>query len=155
MAKMQINLPDDLMEKLSKLQGQVLDDACEKALEAAGKIVLGETRRRLQASIGKDLKSEPRSTGELLDSLGLSPVNIDDNGTHNVKVGFDEPRSHQSKAKRKRSYNESTNAMIANVLENGKHGQAPRPFIKPAAAKTKKAALAEMERVVTEAIENA
>ncbi|GHU48417.1 hypothetical protein FACS1894120_6860 [Clostridia bacterium] len=39
----------------------------------------------------------------------------------NVKIGFAENRS-DSRA----------NAMLANVLEYGRHGQPPKPFLKPA-----------------------
>ncbi|HIU49729.1 MAG TPA: hypothetical protein IAD22_01780, partial [Candidatus Limousia pullorum] len=77
-------------------------------------------------------KYESRSTGELEDSLGVAPMDVDEKGNYNIKIGFNEPRRTQYEAKGKRSYNTATNAMVANVLEYGKHGQPAKPFLKPA-----------------------
>lgn len=60
-------------------------------------------------------------------------------GYPTVKVGFNEPRRKQSAAKGKRSYYFASNAMIANVLEYGKSGQPPKPFLKPAKSASRKA----------------
>ena len=46
---------------------------------------------------------------------------------------------------RKRSYKERTNAMIANVLEYGKHGQPAKPFLKPAKSASKNACIEAMK----------
>ena len=51
---------------------------------------------------------------------------IDRNGNSNVKIGFSEPRS-----------DGESNAMIATVIEYGKHGQPPKPFMEPAKAESK------------------
>lgn len=154
MAKMDFSLPADLMQKFEKLQGNQLDQICERALESAGTIVLKETKSQLLGAIGKNLQSErdkvfgSRSTGELVASLGESPVMMSRDGTFNVKIGFSEPRRHNSGGK------EKTNAMIANVLEHGRHGQQPRPFMSKARNKSKKAAIEEVARVFTEGIES-
>ncbi len=153
MAKMKFELSDELMQKLQRLQGEELDRICKKALTAAGEIVLKETKSQLKSVIGTnpqtkyDKKHGSRSTGELVESLGLSPPELNNNGVFDIKVGFGEPRKHKTGQK------EQTNAMIANVLENGRHGSPPRPFLKKAKAKSQKAALAEMERVITMEIE--
>ena len=89
-----------------------------------------------------------RSTGELISSLGVTPDDIDNNGIHNVKVGFNEPRRNQYEAKGARSYYEITNAMIANVLEYGKSGQDAKPFLKPAKNKSRKACIEAMGKVI-------
>ena len=67
---------------------------------------------------------------------------------------FREPRSQQSSPKGKRSYNEVTNAMIANVLEYGRKGQAPKPFLAPAKKAAKKDTTATMESVLREEMDN-
>lgn len=120
MAKVNVKMPDDFVKKLSEL-GSKTDEISEKVLKAGGEIALSKTKESLTSAIGKGTKYDSRSTGELEKSLGLSPMKIDKNGNPNVKIGFDEPRS-----------DGKSNAMIANVLEYGKHGQPARPFIKPA-----------------------
>ena len=63
---------------------------------------------------------------------------------------FREPHSQQTAAKGKRSYNQITNAMIANVLEYGRKGQAPKPFLAPAKKAARKDTTAKMEAVLRE-----
>jgi HK97 gp10 family phage protein len=136
MAKVNIKMPEDFLLKLSRL-AEKTDEIIPKVLEAGGEVVEAKVKSNLQAVIGNELKKESRSTGELVSSLGISPALIDRNGNYNVKIGFTEPRLHQNAAKGKRSYKERTNAMIANVLEYGKSGQSPKPFLKPAKSASK------------------
>ena len=88
----------------------------------------------LQAVIGNDTKEESRSTGELISALGVSSARQDKDGNFNVKVGFSEPRS-----------DGKSNAMIAGVLEYGKSGQPPKPFLKPAKSASKNACVDAMK----------
>lgn len=128
MAKCQVKLPDELIRKISRL-GSRTDEVVGKALTAGAKATLPYVQRSLHDSIGSNLRShngKSRSTGELENALGVSPVRIDSRGNANVKIGFHEPRRNKS------SYYEITNAMIANVMEYGKHGQPAKPFLKPA-----------------------
>jgi len=105
-------------------------------LEAGGQVVLGKVRSNLQAVIGKNLKHKPsRSTGELVSALGLSPAKMDRNGNFNVKVGFAEPHS-----------GGVSNAMLANVIEYGKHGQPAKPFLKSAKAASRSACIEAMKQ---------
>lgn len=120
MAKCTAKLPDDLLKRLSRL-GSNMDKIAEETLKAGGDVVLKKTKSNLESVIGKNTKIESRSTGELVNSLGLSPVLVDRNGNYNIKVGFDEYRK-----------DGSSNAMVANILEYGKHGQPAKPFLKPA-----------------------
>ena len=120
MARADINFPDAFLEQLSRL-GNQFDSVAESVLEAGGEVVLEKAQRNLAAVVGTGTKYDSRSTGELVDSLGLSPVKLNKSGNHDIKVGFSEPRS-----------DGSSNAKIANILEYGKHGQAPKPFMKPA-----------------------
>lgn len=137
--------------KLSRL-GNKTDEICEKVLEAGAEVAEAKVRSSLQAVIGSGIKVPSRSTGELLSSLGVSPVLQGKDGTLNTKVGFNEPRRVQTAAKGKRSYRESTNAMIANVLEYGKHGQPAKPFLKPAQRQAKAACLSAMKQTFEEEV---
>lgn len=140
MAKAQIQIPDEFLLKLSRL-GNKTDEIAEKALKAGGEIILEKTKSNLQNSIGKDTKIKSRSTGELVSALGLSGVRIDRDGNSNIKLGFDEPRK-----------NGDSNAKIANILEYGKVGQPPKPFLKPATKAVKSAVVQKMEATLTEEI---
>lgn len=140
MAKAQIQMPDEFLLKLSRL-GNKTDEIAEKALKAGGEIILEKTKSNLQNSIGKDTKTKSRSTGALVSALGLSGVRIDREGNSNIKLGFDEPRK-----------NGDSNAKIANILEYGKVGQPPKPFLKPATKAVKSAVVQKMEATLTEEI---
>ena len=120
MAKAYVKLPDDLIERISKL-GNKTDEICEKMLNAGGEVVLEKVKNNLSSVIGNGTKYKSRSTGELEKSLGLSKVRLDRNGNYNIKIGFAESRR-----------DGSSNAKIANTIEYGKSGQVAKPFMKPA-----------------------
>ena len=141
MAKTQMMLPDDFLERLSKL-GSRTDDVCKEVLKEGGRVVLKSVRSNLSASVGKGTKYESRSTGELEKALGLSQPLMDKNGNYNVKVGFAEPRS-----------DGDSNAKIANILEYGKHGQPARPFLAPAKRSSKKPCEEAMKAKFTQEVE--
>lgn len=132
MAKAQMMLPEEYLRRLSKLSDRQ-DEIAEKVLEAGGKVVLEKVRSNLSAVVGKGTKYPSRSTGELVSSLGLSSVKRDRNGNSNIKVGFAEPRS-----------DGGSNAKLANIIEYGRHGQPPHPFLKPAKSASKAACEAAM-----------
>jgi len=133
MAKVDFKLPEDFLLKLSKLADKT-DEIIPKVLEAGGEVVEAKVKSNLQAVIGSGTKEESRSTGELISALGVSSAKQDKDGNFNVKVGFAEPRP-----------DGKSNAMIAGVLEYGKHGQAPKPFLKPAKSSSKSAVVAAMK----------
>ncbi len=151
MASCEIKMPEKFLLKVSKL-GQETDKIVTGTLKVGGEIIFKSVKSHLKTVIGKDLKRKKRSTGELIDSLGISPDDVDGKGIHNVKVGFNEPRRNQYEAKGERSYYTITNAMIANVIEFGKSGQNPKPFLKPAKNKSRKACVAAMEEKLKEEI---
>ena len=140
-AKAEVKLPEELLTKLSRL-GQNTDAVAEKVLRAGGKIVLDKVRDNLESVIGSDTKRKSRSTGELLSALGLSPVLVNRNGNHDIKIGFSEPRS-----------DGESNAKLANILEYGKSGQPPKPFLQPARTASKKERKRVMEQTLKEEIE--
>ena len=125
MAKAEVKMPDDFLEKLSKLADRT-DEISERVLEAGGEVVLAKVKSNLSGVVGKNTKIDSRSTGELERSIGLSPVKPDKNGNYDIKIGFAEPRS-----------DGGSNAKIANILEYGRHGQPAKPFLAPAKKATK------------------
>lgn len=151
MAKVEVKMPEDFLLKLSKL-GDNTDEIVESCLEAGSEVVLSKVRSNLSSVIGGGTKYPSESTGELEASLGVTPAKVDNKGVHNVKIGFNEPRRRQYAAKGKRSYYTITNAMIANVIEHGKHGQPPKPFLKPARTSSRKPAIEAMKRKLEEEI---
>ena len=151
MAKVEVKMPEDFLLRLSKL-GDKTDEIVESCLEAGSEVVLSKVRSNLSSVIGGGTKYPSESTGELEASLGVTPVKVDNKGVHNVKIGFNEPRRRQYAAKGKRSYYTITNAMIANVIEHGKHGQPPKPFLKPARTSSRKPAIEAMKRKLEEEI---
>ncbi len=138
MAKVDIKMPEDFLLQLSGL-GKDFDGIAERVLETGGEIVLQQVKRRLEAVVGSDTKYPSRATGDLAESLGLSPVKMDRSGNHNVKIGFSEPRQ-----------DGGSNAKIANIIEYGKHGQPAKPFLKPAKSASRSAAIAAMQRKLEE-----
>ena len=140
MAKVDIKMPDEFLEKLSKL-GSHTDEISERVLEAGGEVVLAKIRTNLSSVVGKDTKVDSRSTGELARSLGMTRARVDRQGNHNIKIGFAEPRS-----------DGGSNAKIANILEYGRHGQPAKPFLKPAKSSSKSACEAAMKQKLEEEI---
>lgn len=126
MAKIKAQMPDVLIAKLNRL-GERTDKVCEKALKAGAEVAEKAISSNLSAVIGKGTKLPSRSTGQLQKALGVSPVKVDAKGNYDIKIGFSEPRS-----------DGDSNAKIANILEYGKSGQPPKPFLKPAKSKSRK-----------------
>ena len=137
MAKAQIKMPEELLVKLSRLGGKS-DEIAANVLREGGRVVLNKVKSNLESVIGSDTKYDSRSTGELVGSLGLTPPRIDRDGNSNIKIGFSEPRS-----------DGKSNAMLASIIEYGKHDQPPKPFLAPAKA----ASRSECEKVMREALE--
>lgn len=141
MAKAEVVLPDEFLQKLSKLSDRT-DEISERVLEAGGEVVLSRVKSNLSSVIGKGTEYDSRSTGELERSLGLSPVKLDRDGNYNIKIGFSEPRS-----------DGGSNAKIANIIEYGKHGQPAKPFLKPAKSASKAACREAMIRKFQEEVD--
>ncbi len=140
MARMQVKMPEEYLLRLSRL-GSDMDTVAEKMLNAGGEVVLDKIKSNLSEVIGSETKEHSRSTGELLRSLGLSSVKQDRDGNLNIKVGFSEPRS-----------DGSSNAKIAAILEYGKTGQPPKPFLKPAKTSSRRKCIDAMKRVLDEEV---
>jgi hypothetical protein len=134
-------MPDDFLRKVSELEDKT-DEIIPRVLEAGGEIALDKVKNNLSGVIGKGTKTESHSTGELVNALGLSPALMDRDGNFNIKVGFSEPRR-----------DGDSNAKIANIIEYGKHGQPPKPFLKPAKTASRSPAIEAMKRKLDEEID--
>lgn len=155
MAKVNVTYPDGFISMIENFSERE-EDIIRRALEEAGKLVVPEYKAQTRAAIGKNLKIEGRSTGELVDSIGVTEVDYSPGtDTYTVKIGFNEPRRKQYKAKGKRSYNEATNAMVANVLEYGKRAadQPPRKFTAKTKSKMRKPAQQKVEQIFREELQ--
>ena len=141
MAKATFKMPEDFLMKLSRL-GEKTDEIIPHVLKAGGEVVEAKVKSNLQSIVGNGTKEDSRSTGELVSALGVSSARQDRDGNFNVKVGFSEPRG-----------DSKSNAMVAGVLEYGKHGQPPKPFLKPAKTASKKACVDAMIRALEEEVE--
>lgn len=140
MARASFKMPDDFLIKVSTLADKT-DEIIPKVLKEGGEVVAAKVKSNLQAVIGKETKYDSRSTGELIDALGVTPAGVDRNGNYDVKVGFDEPRK-----------DGESNAKIANILEYGKSGQPPKPFLKPAKTASRNACIEDMKKKLDEEI---
>lgn len=141
MAKATFKMPEDFLIKLSRL-GEKTDEIIPRVLKAGGEVACAKVKSNLQSVIGNGTTEGSRSTGELVSALGVSSARQDRDGNFNVKVGFSEPRG-----------DGKSNAMVAGVLEYGKHGQPPKPFLKPAKTASKNACVDAMIRVFEEEVE--
>lgn len=128
MAKAQINMPEDFLLELSRIENRT-DEIIPKVLEAGGEVALSKVQSNLHSVLSG------QSTGELERSLGLSPAKQKRDGSGwDIKVGFAEPRS-----------DGGSNGKIANIIEYGKHGQPAKPFIKPAKTQSRKSTIDAMK----------
>lgn len=149
---MTIKAGEDWMVRLAKL-GEGSGEIAKKALYEASGIVADQIRKNLEDNIssrqsaakrgGVPLKKQgEKRTGDLVQSLGITPMKIDKTGLINVKIGFD---GYDSRG--------IPNQLKARVMESGSSTIAPRPFVAPAVKATKKAAQEAMDRVINEEIE--
>ncbi len=140
MAKISIRMPTAFMDQLAKASEKT-ETAIPKALEAGGRVVFEKMRANLHSAIGRGTKYKSRSTGKLMAALGVSPVKVNDGGNYDIKVGFAEGRGIVS------------NAMLANLLEYGKHGQPPKPFLKQTKSSSRNPCIEAMQSVLKEELD--
>lgn len=132
MAKMSVSGLDEYIDKLSKL-GSKMPEVAKRAVQAGVNPLADEVRKQLE----KNLQGSKYSTGDLLDSLGVTPVGVDKNGVYNAKVGFS-------------GYDRKgvPNALKARAMESGTSRQPKKPFMRPAVNRAKKRVLEEMGRSI-------
>ena len=141
MAKVDFKMPEEFLLKVSRL-AEKTDDIIPKVLEVGAEVVYDKVKSNLSSVVGKNTKVKSRSTGELESALGVSPAKQDRDGNFNVKIGCAELRS-----------DGGSNAKLANILEYGKHGQPPKPFLKPAKSRSKDACIEAMTNKLESEIE--
>ena len=150
MAKMAIKGLDEYMQKLSSL-GAKMPEVAKRAVRAGANPVADEIRKGLKANIqdpayvGLDPAggiygvkyNYGKSTGDLLNSLGVTPPDIDKKGVINCKIGFS-------------GYDRKgvPNALKARAMESGTSRLRKRPFIRPAVNRAKQRALNEMQKSI-------
>jgi HK97 gp10 family phage protein len=142
MAKVQMKMPEDFLRAVSKLESRT-DEVLPRVLETGSQVVEEKVRSNMSAVIGTGTKVSSRSTGELERALGVSKPLQDRNGDWNIKVGFSEPRS-----------DGKSNAMIANIIEYGRHGQPAKPFLKPAKSQSRKACIEVMKTKLQQEVDS-
>lgn len=132
MAKMSVSGLDEYIDKLSKL-GSKMPEVAKRAVQAGVNPLADEVRKQLE----KNLQGSKYSTGDLLNSLGVTPVGVDKNGVYNAKVGFS-------------GYDRKgvPNALKARAMESGTSRQPKKPFMRPAVNRAKKRVLEEMGRSI-------
>ena len=137
MARMTIIGLKEYAAELDRLRNGA-PEVAKKVVYAGANVLADEVRKNLQ----KNLEGSEYSEGDLLDSLGVAPIGVDDRGCTNTKIGFD-------------GYdrNGTPNALKARAMESGTStGQEKKPFVRPAVNAVKKRAQAEMGRVADEEI---
>lgn len=117
MAKVTVEFPDDIVQKLASLETRT-DAVLAKTLQAGADVVKPVFQTKLASAIARNTKRKSTSTGQLVSALGVSPVKTADDGSVDIKIGFNEPRQDGKR-----------NAMIAGILEHGNSNQPARPFL--------------------------
>lgn len=139
MARTKIAMPEKTLKQIEHLSSQT-DELADDALKAGAKVVEPVMRANLQASIGRG-EDTSRSTGQLVASLGVSPVKTDGSGNHNIKVGFAENRS-----------DGRANALLAVILEYGSSTRKAHPFLNKTRNATKTGVVEAMKAKLESAI---
>lgn len=127
MARAKFKMPDEFLEKLSRLNKR-FDEVVPRILEKGAKPVIKKAKSNLSLRIGQDTKYDSKSKGELLDSLEITKPIQNHKGNWQLRVGI--PVTKDSKG--------VSNALKAAVIEYGKSGQPPKPWLKPTKTSTRK-----------------
>lgn len=141
MGRATFKMPDEFLEKLSKLNNQ-FDNIAPRVLQAGADPVIKKAKSNLTARIGEGTKEPSESTGELVQSLETTKATLDHKGNWTLRVGV--PTTKDSKG--------VSNALKAAVLEYGKSGQPPKPWLKPTKSTTRKACIEAMEKALDKEI---
>jgi len=133
MARMRsIWAPGEYAIKLDRL-GHAQEKIAEKATAVGAGIIADEMRSNLENVLSGE------SSGDLEDSMGITPMEVDNHGNYNRKIGFD---GYDSKG--------VPNPLKARAKESGTSKQKKTPFIRPAVRAKKEEASTAMGRVVEE-----
>lgn len=142
MARAAVKMPNDFLERISRLNNR-FDDIIPRVLEKGAEPVIQKAKTNLAARIGQGTKEPSQSTGELIASLETTKPIQDAKGDWNLRVGV--PTTKDSKG--------VSNALKAAVLEYGKSGQPPKPWLKPTKSAARKVCAEAMEKALDKEIE--
>ncbi len=136
-AKMTFKVADEYALKLSRLATES-DKIAQKAIYAGAKIVADEMKANLKSVLSSDQQ------GNLIGAMGIAPIEKDNQGDWNTKIGFD---GYSGKAYK--GFPKGTpNQLKARALESGTTKQRKRPFARPAVYKTKKKVQDKMAEII-------
>ncbi len=158
MARMTFNKASDYAAQLSRLSTGC-DEITKKAIYAGADVLADEIRKNIQSlpeekfrylRNGDTFQALTRTQKkDLLDSLGITPIEKDKSDNWNAKIGFDgfgsKPTDDYPKG--------VPNQLLARSIESGSSVRAKRPFVRPAVNAVRRKVEAEMGRVVNEEIE--
>ena len=142
MARASFKMPDEFLEKLSRL-GSKFDEIAQRVLEKGAKPVVEKAKSNLTLRIGQNIKGESKSTGDLLESLETTKPIQDKDGNWKLRVGI--PTTKDRKG--------ISNALKAAVIEYGKSGQPPKPWLKPTKRASQKACIEAMKKALDKEID--
>lgn len=157
MAKMTFKAGDDFALRLSRLATNS-GEIAKKAIKAGAAIMADKIRANLEAlpedkfrhlREGEKFSGAPKQQKkDLLDSLGITPVDMDRAGNWNAKVGFDG----YGKMPTKKYPKGVPNPLLARAVESGSSVRRKTPFVRPAVNAVKETVHAEMHKVVDDEI---
>ena len=159
MAKMYaFKASDEYALRLSKL-GAKSKDIAEKAIYVAAGMVTDKIRSNIEAlqTVSEVENIKAYKSGEksqlsylqkkgMLDSLGITDIELDDNGFYSAKIGFDG----YNEIKTKKYPKGQPNQLIARVVESGSPYMDKMPFMRTAVNATKKPAIEIMQQIIDE-----
>ena len=137
LARMTIKGLDSTIKMLEQL-GEITQETAEYAVYEGASILADDVRKRLEGN----LIGSKHTTGDLLDSLGITPIKMDENGVVNAKIGFS---GYDRKG--------TPNLLKARAMESGTSRQRKKPFFRPAVNYNRKKIQEKMGRIVYNAFD--
>lgn len=131
MARFTFKAGDEYAKKLSRLGNT--KEMAEKALNAGASIVADKIRSNAESILSD------KATGDMMNSFGISPVDMDNRGNWNLKIGFE-------------GYDEKgvANKVKARAINSGTTKMKKRPFVRHGVRDTK----AQAQSAIEETIDN-
>lgn len=148
--------------KLSQLSALAEERVLGPAVYDGAAVVMEAVKEELRAVPTDDRRFVPAASGllrhgptteqreQLLESYGIAPMQVDDKGFLNVKVGVG---ADYNTIKSKRWPKGQPNLMVARAIESGTSFMEAHPFVKEAVRKSRKAAEDVMARRVDKEID--
>ncbi len=159
MATIQFKKGDEYLFKISKLSVLMKTKVCGEAIHGAAKIVTDEIRKELEKVPTDERWGTPEHPAKgprkvelqsIAGALGIAKMQEDWTGYFDVKIGFDGYNG----VRTKRWPKGQPIQMIARSIERGTSFMEPNPFVKRAAAATRKKAIDHMKRTIDAEIKN-